>query len=175
MKKNFYLEKEYHQLINELKNDFRIKRMKCFVHHRFYSAYNHTLRVVTESIKAASNSKNDYDMKSLILGAFLHDYFLYDWRDKNSGSHLHAFTHPRKALENAARDFSINAIVEDIIKTHMWPLTIKDFPHTKEAKLICKIDKIVAFKECFQFRRKRRRHIKNNFEYIKKELIMEAN
>lgn len=175
MERDFYLKDEYLQYVEELKNDPRIKRMKCFIHHRFYSAYDHTLRVVMESIKAASKSKYDYDMKSLILGAFLHDYFLYDWRDRNSGAHLHAFTHPKKALKNATNDFATNEVVEDIIKAHMWPLTIKIFPRSKEAKLVCKIDKIVAFKECLQPRRKRLKHINRNFEHIKRELITGVN
>ena len=45
------------------------------------------------------------DMESLIRGALLHDYFLYDWHDGEKEHNLHGFRHAERALRNAERIF----------------------------------------------------------------------
>ena len=43
----------------------------------------------------------------------------------------------------------VNEDVVKIIKTHMWPLTIRKIPLSKEAFIVCIVDKWVAIKETF--------------------------
>ncbi len=77
----------------------------------------------------------------------LHDLFLYDWRvrqDNRKG--LHAFTHPKTALENASKLFDLNAKETDIILKHMWPVTIR-FPKYIESYVITFVDKYCALEE----------------------------
>ena len=88
------------------------------------------------------------DKRSLIRGALLHDYFLYDWHDKNKPAKFHGFTHPKIAFENACQDLELNKKERDIILHHMFPLNPIP-PTSKEAWIICLADKICATKETF--------------------------
>ena len=78
--------------------------------------------------------------------ALLHDYFLYDWHDKDPSHRLHGFTHPRRALENAAADWELTDRERDIILHHMFPLTPLP-PRSREAWLVCLADKLCAVQE----------------------------
>ena len=56
------------------------------------------------------------DKRSLIRGALLHDYFLYDWHDKNKPAKFHGFTHPKIAFENAcATDYVTEKFFDPLI------------------------------------------------------------
>ena len=81
------------------------------------------------------------------LYAFLHDLFLYDWHEDDPTHRLHGFTHPLTASKNAKELCNVDDEVIKIIKSHMWPLTITRVPKSREAFLVCMIDKIIATKE----------------------------
>lgn len=128
--------------------------MKDYVQHGSTSVFEHALSVAKFSLIFAINLENIFgvkvDRRSLVRGALLHDYFLYDWHlpsDKRRG--LHGFTHPAIACENAVRDFDIPPIEQDIIKHHMFPLTLI-WPHTREGWLVCLADKWCALCETFK-------------------------
>lgn len=82
-------------------------------------------------------------------GALLHDYFLYDWHTKHEGHSLHGFFHPGRALKNAERDFSLSPTERNMIKTHMFPLTLPP-PKCKESWILVVADKVCAIKETFK-------------------------
>jgi uncharacterized protein len=77
---------------------------------------------------------------SLLRGALLHDYFLYDWHTPDASHRLHGFHHPKKALENAQNDLRLTQKEADIIAHHMFPLTPKP-PRCREAVAVCLVDK----------------------------------
>ncbi|HPM47241.1 MAG TPA: hypothetical protein PLW78_01935 [bacterium] len=80
----------------------------------------------------------------------MHDFFLYDWHtDHPEKGDNHGKEHPKTALRNAKKHFSLNKIEEDIIINHMWPYT-KTFPSTKEALVVLAADKYFASKELFK-------------------------
>lgn len=128
------------------------QRMKQFIQHGTTSVFEHTVSVAKFSLLFAYGLEAfgiKYDHRSLVRGALLHDYFLYDWHEKNKYHNLHGFTHPKRAHNNAARDFVINDIERDIIKKHMFPLTIVP-PMRKESWLVCMADKWCAICETFK-------------------------
>ena len=87
----------------------------------------------------------------------LHDFFLYDWhepRKVNSFKELHAFAHPKIALQNSLKNFELNDLEKDIIVKHMWPLTIK-FPKYIESYIVTFVDKYCATVEFFKYLNKR--------------------
>lgn len=131
-----------------------IEPMKTCIQHGTTSVFAHVLSVAKHSLMIAHfletkfGVKIDYD--SLVRGALLHDYFLYDWHDKTvPGVKIHGFTHPRAAMENAIRDFELNTKEQDIIRKHMFPLTLVP-PRTRESAIVCIADKWCAIFETFK-------------------------
>ncbi|MBQ7667862.1 MAG: HD domain-containing protein [Clostridia bacterium] len=116
---------------------------KRYMQHGNTSAFLHSLKVACVSYSIAKKLKLKVDEKSLIRGSLLHDYFLYDWHDKNSCHGLHGFTHAKTALENAEKEFELNDVEKDMILKHMFPLNLKP-PKHKESVILCIADKIVA-------------------------------
>ena len=92
------------------------------------------------------NYRLPVDKQSLVRGALLHDYFLYDWHEKDGGHRLHGFFHAERALHNARRDFNLNFIERDIIRKHMFPLNITP-PKFRESWIVTWADKLCAAEE----------------------------
>lgn len=88
--------------------------------------------------------------RELIRGALLHDYFLYDWHSKEHISlhKLHGFYHPGIALENANKEYELTPKEKEIIKKHMWPLTVVP-PTCREAWIVTVADKWCSLLETF--------------------------
>ena len=78
-----------------------------------------------------------------------HDYFLYDWHEKDDSHKLHGFRHPGFALKNALKRWKLNEIEKDVIKKHMFPLTLFLVPKYKESIIVCLVDKVCATYETF--------------------------
>lgn len=89
-------------------------------------------------------------MSSLIRGAMLHDYFLYDWHDEEHCglSRLHGFRHARIAYNNASSDFEISRKSGDIILKHMFPLNLTP-PRCRESIIVSLVDKMCSVYEVF--------------------------
>ena len=80
----------------------------------------------------------------------LHDFYFYDWRNKNveGQKKFHAMRHPNIALTNAKDIFDLNDLETDIIKKHMWPMTIIP-PSYLESFIVTLVDKYCATAEFF--------------------------
>ena len=114
---------------------------KEYVAHGNTSVYGHCLNVATSAYAYAKSKKMQIDYHALIRGALLHDYYLYDWHDKQNRAKYHGFSHPFIAAKNAKRDFHLNKKELHIIEAHMFPLVFWIFPGSKEARLVSKFDK----------------------------------
>lgn len=150
MKNNINDLGELFEIIHNLNKTSRFPLTKNFIQHGNISVYEHSIFVAYLSYKISKKLNLKVDTKSLIRGALLHDYFLYDWHIKDNRKGLHGFTHPKTALKNAMDDFNLTEKEKDIISHHMFPLTIFP-PCSKEAFLICICDKICAVRETFGF------------------------
>ena len=141
---------EFKEIVKNIINNPSFDRMKDIKQHRFTNCYEHSVNVATRCFIFARKRKMNIDLKSLVRGALLHDFYLYDWRENKRKYKSHSFTHPRIALENAMKEYGdLNAIEQDIILSHMWPVTFFKFPKYKESFLVCFNDKICAIKEFF--------------------------
>ena len=91
------------------------------------------------------------NQRDLVRGALLHDYFLYDWhkKDLKNPHKLHGFYHPGRALRNAKKEYVLTKRQEDIIKKHMWPLTVVP-PMCREAWIVTAADKYCSLMETFR-------------------------
>ena len=136
---------EFNDIIEKLKDDERCKRMEKYVQHGKVSTYDHCMSVAETSHRLGKLLHLKLDEEELVRGAFLHDYYLYDWHHHDG--RWHGFTHSKKAAENAARDFDLSPKEKNIIKSHMWPMNISRIPKSKEAVLVCIADKYCSLKE----------------------------
>lgn len=127
-------------------HDEKILRMKEISMHRGSNCYEHSFKVAKKAIKKSLNRKG-VNLEVVLLGAILHDYYLYDWRKDRSKLKKHGRNHPNIAIENAVKDFNISEEVKKVIKSHMWPLNIKDYPNSKEARIVSISDKAVTIGE----------------------------
>lgn len=119
-------------------------------HHRNFNCFEHSLSVACVSLWLAKTFRLKVNLKSLIRGALLHDYFLYDWRLGTPGNKMHGFGHARIALKNAKRDYPVDKIQEDIIVKHMFPLNPRP-PRYAESVVVTVADKICAICEILSF------------------------
>lgn len=114
--------------------------------HGSVSVFEHSVCVALVCLWLVHRLHLKVNQRALVRGALLHDYFLYDWHDKDPSHRLHGFTHPRRALENAAADWELTDRERDIILHHMFPLTPLP-PRSREAWLVCLADKLCAVQE----------------------------
>jgi uncharacterized protein len=132
--------------------DPNVVRMDTFTQHGETSCLSHSLAVAYSSYFFCVRLDIDIDAKALIRGAMLHDFFLYDWHEKGDRKGLHGFTHPHTALKNAMTHFTLTPKEKDIIKKHMWPLTLFTMPRYKESFIVCFADKYCSLQETVNLR-----------------------
>ena len=120
-----------------------LQKEKTLIQHGTVSVYDHSLFVTERCVAMAKRWPGKVDMRRLVRGALLHDYFLYDWHEDDDSHRLHGFTHAGRALRNAKRDFDITEIEEDMIGCHMFPLNLRP-PKTTEGRILCLVDKMCA-------------------------------
>lgn len=135
-----------HELGKEILASDNMKREKRFIQHANVSTYEHSIGVATMSLTLAAIFRVKVDKVSLVRGALLHDFFLYDWHDKTAMPKAHAYLHPLIAFDNAKKEFRLNAIEKNIIQAHMFPLSIV-VPKYKESWIVVMADKICAMNE----------------------------
>lgn len=109
-----------------------MKKERGFLQHGNVSVYEHSLGV-----------------------ALLHDYFLYDWHEHDRSHRFHGFIHAARAAKNAERDFGLNKVEKNMIRSHMFPMNLT-VPRYRESVILCIADKLCATRETFSTRKKRR-------------------
>lgn len=138
----------FHRIAAPLLKSEKFKMMDRFTQHGNTSCLKHSLAVAYYSLLMVEKLGLRCDRESLVRGALLHDYFLYDWHDKDRSHSLHGFRHPRTALNNAVRDFELNAVEQDIIHKHMFPLVPLP-PRYRESAVVCLVDKMCSTWEIY--------------------------
>lgn len=137
-----------------LEREGRLGLCREFVQHGDVSVYEHVVAVAVESCRMADALARHgiaVNRPSLVRGALLHDYFLYDWHDTDPSHRLHGFRHPFFALRNAEDDFTLGERERNIIARHMFPLVPMP-PTCREAWIVCGADKLVALRETLDSR-----------------------
>ena len=135
--------------------------------HRGSNCYIHSFKVAKLAIKRAIRHKN-VNLEVILIASILHDYYLYDWREEKEKKKGHAKNHPLIAAEQAKKDFDVSKKVQKIIKSHMWPFNIKEFPNTTEARIVSLADKSIASIEGSIPKSVKKSKEKETYEYISK-------
>lgn len=144
---------EMNRILSGLQTDERVQEMRKFIQHGKVSTYEHCESVARLSYKIDRLLSLHSDLRVLLVGAMLHDFYLYDWHNDDGGAHrLHGFTHAKAACANARAHFAIDDRTGHVISSHMWPLNLKKLPMTREAWIVCVADKCVSAYETL-FRR----------------------
>ena len=127
----------------------RLDLTREFIQHGDVTVYAHVTSVARASLSFAERLGRvgiSVDCASLLRGALLHDYFLYDWHDSDPSHRLHGFRHPFFALARAEEDFELTPRERNIIVRHMFPL-VPVPPTCREAWIVCLADKWCALRE----------------------------
>lgn len=118
--------------------------MKCCIQHGRVSTYDHVKSVVRLSFYLNRRFHLDAPEKDLVRGAFLHDFYLYDWHENGYPGRLHGLHHPAIALNNASARYDLTPAECNIIESHMWPLTLRHIPKCRAAAIVCLADKLCS-------------------------------
>lgn len=145
---NDTLANEYIHCIHDLLQIDEIQKLKNYSQHMNTTRFQHSVNVSYYTFLIAR--KLGLDACSAARAGILHDFYFYDWRDIEKNDRpiegRHCSVHPQIALENARKVTKINAIMEDAIVHHMWPMTLR-MPKTKEGWLLQAVDKYCAVSE----------------------------
>lgn len=135
---------EFNNIINDILKNEKFIELKYEIHHGI-SRLEHSLNVAKLTYNACKKMgiKN---YEEITRAALLHDFFKNDEIEEKS-----FLNHPMKALENASSNFSLTEIQENIIVSHMYPVS-KVRPKYKESYIVSAADKIIAIKECTKYK-----------------------
>ena len=143
----------FYAALQSLKADPAISRTRKYTQHKGTTTFQHCWNVAVYSFYLAEKLRWKIDEYTLARGAMLHDYYLYTVHEEQARTNLsdyqHGKSHPQLALENARKEFHLNPKEENIIRSHMWPLTLFHIPKCKEAWLVCMTDKYCALREMY--------------------------
>lgn len=136
----------------KITTDEKYLKTKNFIQHGNVSVFDHSIYVAETSLKISKMLHIKVDKEVMIKTALLHDYFLYDWHDKNHPK-MHGFRHATIAAENAKRDFGLTDKEYKAIRSHMFPLNLR-IPTSREAFILTLADKYCAARESLKRRKK---------------------
>lgn len=137
---------KFNNILSDIRSSSRFDESVNYIQHGKTSVREHSINVAHTAYYMSHKLNIKVKEDELIRGALLHDYFLYDWHDKSLRNSIHGYLHPGFALKEAEKDFDLTFVERDMIKHHMFPLTITP-PKTKEGVLLCVADKLCAIKE----------------------------
>ena len=139
-------EQKFRDILKETRENSRFDQNDQYIQHGTTTVKTHCINVAQTAYFMSHRLHIKVHERDLIRGALLHDYFLYDWHDKCIKNSIHGFTHPGKALKEASKDFELTKIEKDMIRSHMFPLTVRP-PKYREGVLLCIADKLCALQE----------------------------
>lgn len=143
-------------ILQKYEEDPRVQEMDQYIQHGCVTTFEHCRNVARVSFWINRRFHLGADETALAVGALLHDFYLYDWHvagrfqncsGLNTIFKMHGFIHPLLARDNADRCFGLTAKEKNIIRSHMWPLTLFHAPSCREAVIVCIADKYCAVLE----------------------------
>ena len=136
------IDEEFLEIARSLLELPAVARLSEYNHHNGKTRLDHVKEVAW--ISFAWGKRFSLDCRSMVRGALLHDLFFYDWLCE--GPRLHGLRHPAIALGNAHKITTLSRKEEDIIKKHMWPLTLVP-PCYAESLIVCMVDTFCSIRD----------------------------
>lgn len=135
---------EFEHIVKDILSNEEFMRTKEKAHHGI-TRYDHLIRVSFYSFFITKLLRLNY--KETTRAALLHDFFL-DETEVDSGVGA-LRNHPTYALENARKYYDLSPLQEDIIKTHMFPVTFTP-PKYIESWIVDIIDDVAGIYERYK-------------------------
>ncbi len=141
-------ERDFRRIIGPFNKHPRVQEMKNYIQHGTVTTYEHCMNVAKKAFYFNRRFHLKAREREMVVAAFLHDFYLYDWHNKDGGSHdWHGFIHADRAADNARKIFRIGRKEQEIIRCHMWPLNITRTPKCRESFIVTFTDKLVSLDE----------------------------
>ena len=140
---NGQIEPGYIKEVKDILENREFMQLGAFSHHQSTSRLMHSINVSYISWHIAR--KLGCDARMAARAGLLHDFCLYDFREKPPTGGFQAFYHPRVAAKNSQEVFGISEREKSAILSHMFPLG--PVPKNREAWIITMADKICASME----------------------------
>ena len=148
---NKFTDKEYINIVNDIIENREFEKTKEIVHHGL-NRFDHCLRVSYYSYKISKFLRLGY--KEVARAGLLHDFFLVANNDVDATKRLDVLiNHPKYAVNNAKRYFDLSLKEENIIASHMFPVSLT-VPRYAESWIVDLVDNVVAIYEAFYATRK---------------------
>ena len=136
-----YKKSEFYKIINDIyEHEAFLKLGEC--RHHGITRLDHSLRVSYYTYLVTKALHLNY--VEATRAALLHDFFTNEVKKVNV--FLKVTKHPEIAVNNSKKYFELSEFQEDIIRTHMWPCTLRP-PKYLESWIVDSIDDISAIFE----------------------------
>ena len=138
-------EKQYINIVSDILEHNEFKKTKYITHHGL-NRYDHSVRVSYYSYKFAKLFRLDYDETA--RAGLLHDFFLVDNEVISVKEKMNTLVnHPKYAERYAAKYFELSDKERDIIRSHMFPISVVAVPKYAESWLVNVVDNAVSICE----------------------------
>ena len=135
------IEAGFLEIVKPILNNREFLKLGRYLQHQKTSRLEHSINVSYIAWKLAQSV--GCDEKLAAIAGMLHDFCVYDFKDKLPKGELHqAFYHPKAAAWTSEEQFVIREEVRSIILTHMFPLG--PMPRSREAWVVTWADKLCA-------------------------------
>lgn len=135
-----YQDREYYAIIEPILQTEEFHKTKEIVHHGI-NRFDHSVRVSYYSYKVCKWLKLNY--RDTARGGLLHDFFL---ENHEKGKLVTLVKHPKFALGKASEYFDLTDLEQDIIRTHMFPITMVP-PKFLESWIVDMVDNVASVYE----------------------------
>ena len=134
---------EFHTIIKPYLENKKVQSMSQYMAHGKTNVLQHCYLVSRLSYKVCKVLRLKVDIYSVVVGAMLHDFYLYDWHIEDPKHKWHGRTHGETAFKNARELFVLNKKIQNIMESHMWPES-KICPRYFESIVVSICDKCSA-------------------------------
>lgn len=135
---------EFEYIVKDILSNEEFLKTKEKVHHGI-TRYDHLVRVAYYSFLVSKFLKLNY--VETTRAALLHDFFLDETKDEKKHEALR--NHPKYALENAKKYYDLTPLQEDIIISHMFPVTCTP-PKYFESWIVDLVDDVAGIYEQYK-------------------------
>ncbi len=137
---------EYSKLVNDILTNEDFCKLKYIEHHAT-NKYAHSIRISYHAYRISKKLGLDY--LSVARAGLLHDFAISKSGRNFKERFVETFTHPKTALKESKKRFSLNKKEENIIIAHMFPFYTA-LPKYLESWIIVLVDKTIGGYEFLQ-------------------------